>query len=512
MQARLVKFSLPILIALLMFTSQQMTAGTTQQLPDMDDAAGDIQETPDISDSAVNSQNLPDIGDSAGSLITPEFERRLGQAIMRQIRRSSNVISDPEIESYIQSIGYRLVANSDDNRIPFTFFVLNNPQINAFAAPGGVVGVNSGVILNSGEENELAGVMAHEISHVTQRHLARTYEVSSRFSLPSAAALIGAILLGIANPEAGQAAIAAVAGLSAQMQINFTRAHEEEADRVGMQLLARSGFDPFGMPKFFQRLQQATKFYGRPPEFLLTHPLTSNRIADSISRAEQYPAREHLDTITYKQVRAKLMANSYDKPGDAIGFFEKKLQEGGYPDMDAARYGYAIALTNAHNFPKAREQLRLLLENNGENVSYLLAAARLELAQQNYPAALAIYRQTERLYPNYRPVVIGYSRALLDAGQPEQARTLLRKYSRNNIDDLVYHDLLSQAEAQSGSPAEAGIAKAEYYYLAGGTQLAIDRLKFAQQQPDLTYYQEERIKARLAQLENELELEKEIQF
>ena len=462
---------------------------------------------------AITTQNLPDIGDSAGSVVSPEFERRLGQAIMRNVRQSADVTQDPEVESYIQSIGYQLVSNSDDNEIPFIFFVVKDPVINAFAMPGGVVGVNSGVIINTDTESELAGVMAHEISHVTQRHMARTFEAADKFSLPILAAMIGAVALGIANPEAGKAAFAAVAGLGTQYQINFTRANEEEADRIGMQLLARAGYDPFGMPKFFEKLQQMTRINrGNAPDFLQTHPLTSSRIADSIARAEQCPPHEHHSTANYKLMRAKLTANSFGNPKEAVQFFEERLNADGYPDIDSARYGYVIALTNADNFPKAREQLGALLSKNNENITYLLAAARLELAQRNFQAAITIYQQAAKLYPDYRPLVYGYARALLDAGQSDEALTLIRNYAKNHEPDVTYYDLLSQAEADAGSEAEAGIAKAEYYYLTGSTKLAIDRLKFAQHQTSLTYHQQERIKARLEELEYELGLEKDMKL
>lgn len=462
---------------------------------------------------AGTTQNLPDIGDSAGSVVSPEFEHRLGQAIMRSVRQSTDVIQDPEVESYIQSIGYQLVSNSDDNQIPFILFVVKDPAINAFAMPGGVVGVNSGVFLNSETESELAGVLAHEIAHVTQRHMARTFEAADKFSLPTMAALIGAIALGIANPEAGQAALMAIGGLSAQYQINFTRANEEEADRVGMQLLVRSGYDPLGMPRFFEKLQQTSRYYsGNAPEFLRTHPLTSSRIADSIARAEQYPRRDVKSTTSFKLIRAKLMAESVKNPKDAIKFFEEKLATTGYPDTESARYGYTIALTRADNVPKAREQLGMLLSKDPENVSYLLAAARLESSQRNFAAAISLYEKASQLYPDYRPVVLSHARALLDAEQEEDALQLLRNYGKTHAPDVIYYDLLSQAEAGAGSQAEAGIAKAEYYYLTGGTQLAIDRLKFAQHHTTLSYHQQERIKARLSELEYELELEKELQL
>jgi predicted Zn-dependent protease len=457
-------------------------------------------------------QNLPEIGSSAGSILSPEFERRVGQAVMRQVNRSKNLERDPEIESYIQSIGYRLVSHSDDNRLPFTFFIMKDQAINAFAAPGGIVGINSGVLLNSDNESELAGVMAHEISHVTQRHMARTYEAASKFSLPMMAAMIGAMALGIANPGAGQAAMAIISGLGTQYQINFTRDNEEEADRIGMQLLARAGFDPRGMPGFFTKLQQASRYYGRnAPEFLQTHPLTTTRIADTISRAESYPPVNHQNSEGYKLVRAKLKADSYESPREAVRFFKERLETGGYPDRAAARYGYAIALTNAGDFVTARSQLQILIAEDGENVAYLMAAARLESAQRNFSAAVSLYSEAHNLYTDYRPLVYGYARALLDAKHPQQARSLLVQYGRKHEPDIAYYDLLSQAEAQTNSPAEAGIAKAEYYYLSGDTKLAIERLKFAQHQTTLDYYQQERVKARLLQLEYELEIEKELE-
>jgi predicted Zn-dependent protease len=461
---------------------------------------------------ATNAQNLPEIGDSAGSALSPEFERRLGEAVMREVHQDKTLVRDPEIESYIESIGYQLVTHSDDNRLPFTFFILKNPEVNAFAAPGGVVGINSGVLLNADNESELAGVMAHEISHVTQRHMARTYEAASKFSLPMMAAMIGAIALGIANPGAGQAALAVISGASTQYQINFTRENEEEADRIGMQLLARAGFDPHGMPDFFKNLQQVTRYSGtNAPEFLQTHPLTTTRIADALARADSYPKIEHKNSNGFKLTRAMLKVDSFDRPREAVKFFEERLNYEGYPDIPTARYGYVLALTNAGEFAKAREQLHILLAADNENVAYMLAAARLESAQRNFPAAVNLFSAAHNLYPDYRPLVVGYARALLDAGQPKQALDLLVDYGRRHDPDIDYYDLLSQAQAQTGSPAEAGIAKAEYYYLSGDTKLAIERLKFAQHQTALDYYQEERIKARLVELEYELKLEKELE-
>lgn len=462
---------------------------------------------------AVTSLDLPDIGDSSGSAVSPEFERRLGLAFMRSVRQHATIVSDPEVESYIESIGYRLAANSDDNTLAFNFFVVDNPNINAFAAPGGVIGVNSGTILNSRSESELAGVLAHEIAHVTQRHLARSFERAGRLNLPGTAALLGALLIGIANPEAGAAALTVVTGASAQTQINFTRANEEEADSIGIQLLARSGYDPQGMPAFFERLQQKSEFYtGNAPEFLRTHPLTTSRIADSKSRAARYPAVHYVNTPSFEMVRAKLEVNSFKNSKDAVKTYSERLTRATENQKDSLRYGYVIALTRDGAYAQAREQLKVLLNADKDNISYMLAAAAIEAEQKNYPAALGIFEKAYQLYPDYRPVVLNYTKTLLDAQQPQQARDLLLHYRRQQEPDPAYYDLLSQAEAQSGSMANSGIAKAEYYYLTGDTQLAIDRLLHTKRQENLDYYQRSQIIARINQLEYERELEKDLQL
>ena len=460
----------------------------------------------------VTTLDLPDIGDSTGGLLSPEFERRLGQAFLSQVRKQADIVSDPEINTYIESIGYRLVSQSDNNEQQFTFFIINDTLINAFAAPGGIVGINAGVILNSDSESELAGVVAHEIAHVTQKHMARSVEMSKKMSIPTMAAMLGAILIATQNPDAGQAALMAVQGASAQAQINFTRTNEQEADRIGIQLLARSGFDPRGMTGFFRKLQQSTRFSAQAPEFLRTHPLTTRRIADAAARAAAYAgAIEVEESQSFSLVRAKLMVSSHRTPRDAVEFFARRLAGAGQGDERAAdRYGYMVALSAAGHYALAREQARLLLSGDPENVAYLLAAADIEVRQGDYDAAFEIFSKAERLYPDYRPLVLNYTNALLKAGQPGPARDKLREFGRFQDPDITYFDYLTRAEAEAGDLVESSIANAEYYFLTGETQVAIEQLKhlLRQQAPRPDYYQSERIRARMAFLEQELELER----
>ena len=459
--------------------------------------------------------SLPDFGDSAGSVISPTYERRLGQMFLKQVRQFSNIINDPEVESYIQALGHNLSSHTDNIEQPFKFFMIDNPTINAFAGPGGIIGINSGIILNSGSESELAGVVAHEIAHVTQRHLARTFEEAKKFNLPTAAAMIGALIIATQDPAAGQAAITGIAGFNVQNQINFTRENEEEADRIGISLLAKSGYDPRGMPSFFERLQKLSKFsQSNAPDFFRTHPLTTSRIADSRARAESFSKKSFKNSHTYELVRYKLLVKSLKTPKEAILFLRDRLEnnEGSLEEKLPIRYGLAYAYLADRAFAHANQQIKHLLKNNSNDVAYLLLAAKLETEQSKYDDAFHIYKKAYELFPDYKPVVMAYGRALMDVGRAKETRDIMKNYERHHSHDLNSYALLGQAESALGNEIETAILHAEYYYLAGETKLAVEKLKFIKQRYKMDYYQEQRVTARLTELQYELELEEDIKI
>ena len=283
----------------------------------------DLKDTPTRPFSTYNNEaphklDLPEMGDSSGTIFTPMQEQELGEAFFRSLHSETQVNKDPEVSEYIQTLGQKLAANSDNPAQPFHFFVVDNPEINAFAGPGGYIGVNAGLILVSEEESELASVLGHEIAHVTQRHLYQALQASGRIQMISFAAMLAAMLIGSRmggsggyqsqpyctsrnegcqrSTNAGQGLAMAAMGAGTQAMINFTRDNEAEADNIGMQILSRSEFDPRSMPTFFERMQQSTRFAGHgTPEFLLTHPVTVSRIADTRSRAEKFAYRQYLD-------------------------------------------------------------------------------------------------------------------------------------------------------------------------------------------------------------------------
>ena len=460
------------------------------------------------------SLNLPDIGDPSDQLLSPEQDKELGQLFIQQIYKNANVITDPEVQDYISTLSNRLVSYSDENTRSYRFLVLKDPRINAFAGPGGVIGINSGVIIQSQSEGELAAVVAHEIAHVTQHHLARAFEDTNRYSLPFAVAMIGGILLGISNPDLGAAAVTTVAGANIQKRINFTRANEEEADRIGMQLLARSGFDPNGMPSFFERLHRSLKYQQNSiPEFLRTHPLTLSRISESKSRAATYPRKKYDNGEFYDLIRAKVYVENYDDASRAVKEYQAKLKAAEREELptQALEYGLALALLRNGNFLEARRLIEDLLIEKPDNISYILASAAIEVAASNNEAALSLYQKAYKHYANYRPFILKYAKFLLDVGRSKEARRLLRDYRQqgNYMQDLQFYELLAQAETQSGYVVDGQIAQAEALYIKGDLEIAIDKLEQAEKQPKISYYQKERVGARLKEIADELGIKHE---
>ena len=452
---------------------------------------------------------LPDFGDPSGTLISPIEEQQLGVEFMRSVRREVTVIDDPQIEEYIQNLGYRLVAGADPQPFRFTYFVIREPDINAFAGPGGYIGVNSGLILMAQSESELASVLAHETAHVTQHHLLRTFAKESRTSLPTMAALLAALILGGHNPQVAEAAIASTVAGSAQMHISFTRENELEADRVGMQILVSAGYDPRYMAEFFERLQKATRFYqSGVPKLLMDHPVTTERIAYSRSRAEQYPHIAPPDDLPFELIRAKLRVLTTDDPNQSIQFFENALKQKTYSNEEAAHYGYALALLNKGEVAEARKQVKWLLDKSPNRIDYLIAEAQVESAADNGKVALKIYDDAIKLYPRNYPLTILDSTELIRDGQAPAARQLLQEYLRYRDPKPLVYKLLAQAENDAGSRIESQQALAEYDYLNGQTRSAIEHLN---QALSLTkkddFYHSTRIEARLKELKQEAELE-----
>lgn len=449
--------------------------------------------------------DLPDMGSPADTVLSREKEQQIGRAIYKTLRDAGHVITDPETQEYIQDIGQKIAAHASDGGQKFRFFVVNDPAINAFALPGGYIGVHSGLLLATRRESELAGVLAHEIAHVTQRHISRAVYANQSTSILTMAALLGAILLGAAtgSGDALQGAIIAAQSAAAQQQINFTRENEYEADRVGITLLDAAGFDPAGMPDFFETLaRQSGPLASQAPEFLRTHPVTVNRIAETRARATQMPRRDVADATGYRLTRARLRLLAAPTGEDALQRFAGELAESDQAGDIGAAYGIALARLQDGNFADAAARFEELVTTHPEVIPLHsgLALARLGLGQSDI--AFATFDRAMNLFPRNVPLTVRYAEALLQHGRPKEAHRVLLDLLNVVPPTPEQVRLIALAASAAEDTADAHYYMAEYHLMGGDLMLAADELRIALSIPALDNVQKARFRSRLSEIED----------
>jgi predicted Zn-dependent protease len=444
---------------------------------------------------------LPDLGSSGDIVLSLSMERRIGESIMREIRRDPSYIDDAEVIEYLGSVGARLTQETSGARHDFEFFALRDPSINAFALPGGFVGVHSGLLAATETESELASVLAHEIAHVTQRHIARMIGQQQQMQLPMLAAIAAAILLGRSRPDLAAGAAAAAQAGAVQSQLNYSRDYEREADRVGLQALAGAGFDPGGMAAFFEKMQRSSRINddGSFPGYLRTHPVTGERISDAQNRAANLPYKQHLDPAEFQLVRSKLRAEAGDAR-DAVAYFESVLRDRRYASESAARYGLTSALLRARRTREADAELARLRKSGGSGpmIETLAAAVKQALGDKEGAATLLAKARTQ--YPYSRPVLYAHVAALLDAGRNQDASAQLVEAVRTYPNDPRLLTLQSRVYAALGKRLLQHQAQAEVYVLQGSLPAAIEQLSLARAAGDGDFYQLSVVDARLKEL------------
>lgn len=447
---------------------------------------------------------LPDLGDSSQTALTPQDERRIGEEIMRDVNASGDVIRDIEVVDYLRNLGYRLAANSGESPQKFTFFVVQDSSINAFALPAGIIGVHSGLIMAAGSESELASVIGHEIGHVTQRHIARMIAQQKQDAWQSFAAMAFALLAARSNPQLAGASMQAAQAGAIQKQLDYTREHEREADRVGLQILNQAGFDVRAMPAFFDKLIKGTRFYeGSAPAFLRTHPLTTERIADVRNRIEQLPYRQVADSPEFNFTRAKLRAMQ-GNPNQAVDWFETILGQKKYVDEASQRYGLAVAQLRANQLEAAREEVAWLRNNAPRNPMIETLAANLLVAMGNERQAETQYKQALVNYPSHRGLIYGYGELLLATGQLDAAVRLMNDKQGAFPDDPYLYELKSQAYTRLGKNLLRHQAQGEAYYLRYNLPGAIEQMELALRSGDGNFYEMSGVEARLKHLRSML--------
>ena len=454
----------------------------------------------------VLADGLPDLGDTAQTALTPQMERRVGESIMRDIRlHDASYDDDAEATDYLNVLGNRLVANSEGARQDFEFFLVKDPTLNAFALPGGYIGVNTGTIVNAQSESELAAVLAHEIAHVTQHHMARMTSDEGKLTTAALAAMVVAIMA--RNSQAGSAAAAFGQAGAITAQIAFTRQYEREADRIGFQTLQKAGFDVRAMPAFFERLQKAGRLYeNNAPAYLRTHPVTTERIADMQNRIQGLPYKQTPDSLDFQLVRAKLRAGQ-GAPRDTLAQLESDLQEGKYRNETAARFGVAVAMLRAQQPERAAAELAPLLKTVAHPMLAGLAA-RIKLAKGDVKGALHVLQQALARYPDNRALNYACIDTMQRLGQNREAAALVDEQLKNYPRDARLYALRAKGYAALGKRLLQHQAQAEVYVLQGSLPAAIEQLQIAQKSGDGDFYQLSSVEARLRDLRARLAQEK----
>lgn len=448
----------------------------------------------------IRGAELPDFGSPADAALSKSREAQIGRSVMLQLRNAGVVIDDPFLTEYLGTLGSQLATHVNNGEFNFNFFVVKDDRINAFALPGGYIGVNAGLVLASDTESELAGVLAHEISHVTQRHIARAAYDNQRSSIVSLAAMLAALVLGAASDMSSDAmtgVVTASQALAAQRQINFTRSNEHEADRVGIELLSGAGFDPYGMSSFFEKLGRR---YGgssqHVPELLQTHPVSSDRVAEARDRARNLPATQHTSSLTYSLTKARLVALNTATPEAAFALYRDKTESTAPED----RYGLALASMRMSLHDNAERLFRELIDDFPNTMAFRVGQAEAMAASGATNTALELYADAIRLFPRNVPLTISYAETLISAGQPAEAHELLLDLLNNVPPTAPQLRLIARAANAEGDVANAYFYMSYYYAAIGNLPLAIGQVRMALETPNSNDVDRARFRSRLDQL------------
>jgi predicted Zn-dependent protease len=450
---------------------------------------------------------LPELGDQASGVISKQQEHDMGQSWLRLFRSRVPESTDDVMYDYLDRLLKKLVASSAVEDKQLSLILVSNPTLNAFAVPGGVIGVNNGIFLFAENEQELAGVLSHELAHLSQRHFVRSYEKSRQNSIPTMAGLLaGLVLMTTTGSDAGIATVMATQAANMESQLRFSRENEAEADRVGMQTLVNAEMDPRAMPAMFERMSRSARFMGeRPPEFLLSHPVTEKRIADTRNRAEQYPLKHYTDSLDYQLMASRARLFLAENPAIAARYFQNELQgESDNQDQslhrDACRYGLALAQLAQHQFDQAKASLQPLLAKDPKQTAYQIAKAEIFLGEKNLPDAYDSIQKTLQQSPDNYPATMLAVRILQAQGRFDIAiKYLMRLLDTQHENPKVWFQL-AEVRGLAGDIGGVHQARAEYFILNGVFDQARQQLIYALQQYAKNSVQTSRIKQRLHEL------------
>ncbi len=459
--------------------------------------------------SFANDFDLPDLGTPSDSVLSPVKEKEIRDEIINQIYEFNLVITDPIIADYIEQLGYKLAAKSENPASPFDFFMVNANVVNASAYPGGLIVVYAGLFLKSDSESELAGVVAHEIAHVTQRHMSRAYANAKKNTIPTILGMLGAVAVSqMSNSRDAPIAVAAVtSAMQQQSMINFTRLHEYEADRVGMATLIRSSFNPEGMASFFAKLMRENPVDQRYrlPEYLRTHPLSVNRVSEAKNRAkESKGSKEYTESELYSFVKERVRVYSKHIEIDNVSYYRELFKDSESSEVTPAQnYGYALALYHSHENDKALEVIRSITKSSETSLMISVLEANI-LAELDWEKSRNRFNELYEFYPESPVVIEPYIQMLAKIKNPsntKKARKLARKLIQLYPDKPHYYQLLAVTNQNAGKSIEANEALAIKEHLVHNNYRAVRILKNILKN-ELDYYQRARIESKITEYEN----------
>lgn len=426
-------------------------------------------------------QALPDLGGAGGGLFSSQQEAGIGEQVLRSLRTTTRLLHDPLLQDYLGHVVYNLVPHAQLANTDLTLVILDDPTINAFAVPGGIIGVNAGLFIHAETEQQFASVMAHELAHLSQRHFARRVAQQERTApLALAGMIAGVILSAVTQSDIGMAAIAGSQALAVQNMLQYSRMNEQEADRVGLELMAQAGYDPSAMPAMFGQMLRRARLQGdRPPEYLSTHPLTESRVADTQNRAAQYTGERYEDSLEYHLMRARVLVRYAHSPAAAVETLQEQLEESGASNNAALEYGLALAYIEEGSAERAVPVLEELLQRYPGRISLVATLASAELALGETTQAVDRLETALRRNPGNSALQQYLAEALMKQKKPEAAARLYEKLTREHPRNDQLWQNLAYAQVEARNIVEVHRARAEYELLMDNPERAMMHLREA---------------------------------
>ena len=445
---------------------------------------------------------LPLLGDSSSGIVSKQQEYKLGKSWLQAFRRHVELHDDPILQSYLEQLSYNLVAHSDLEDTRLTVVVVNNPTINAFAVPGGVIGIHTGIFTYANNEDQLSSIIAHEIAHLSQRHFARSMEAQRSASAISLAGLLATIIVSSqTDTDAAIATLTTAQAISADQQLRYSRNNEQEADRLGVKIMTRAGKDPGASADMLNNMLALSRYKGnRPPEFLLTHPVTERRVADTRARTHSETKRHYPENPDYYLMQARAAVVMQNDAKYSVSYFTQKVVAN-VLQKKAAKYGLALAYSKLGDHKKARQILSSLLSMDPLNRLYIYADIENDMVAKNFKSALSKLDYQLKFNAKNYPLQSLLAETLWQNKQYQASAKVLTQLSNQRKEDPAIWYKLAEVRGLAGDISGVHKARAEYFILVGAFEMAKQQLNLASKLLAYDFKQLSIIKQRIIDIE-----------